>query len=71
MIRVQVGIDDVRDAVLAFLGKVEIRMNLALRVDDDRLTRLAGRDEIRGTPGLVVQELFEVHGDLAAFRARF
>ena len=46
MVGVQVGVDHVGDVVAAFLGEVDVRLDLELRIHDQRLAGLARGDEI-------------------------
>jgi hypothetical protein len=62
VIGVQMGVDHHADRVAALFGKVQVRLNVEGRIDDDGFTGLARGDEVGGTAEIVVQELLEVHG---------
>ena len=59
-IRVQVGLEDVTDADAVLLRRLQVNLDITLRIDDHRL---AFRGQQVGGVGQTSQvELFEVHG---------
>ena len=59
-IGVQVGLEDVADADAVLLGRLQVNLDITLRIDDDGL---AFRCQQVGGVGQTSQvELFEVHG---------
>ena len=55
---------------LAILEQRLILLDLDRRIDDRRLLRLSGGDQIRGAAAALVQDLLEVHGQLPPARWR-
>src|SRR5579859_1713039 len=54
-------VDDLGDAVVAFRGEIQIRMDIQLRVDHRGFAGLARGHNVRRAPRLIMKELLEVH----------
>ena len=57
---VQVRLDDVADAQAALVGRVDVLLDVALRIDDRRLA--VRTDQVRGMRQAAEVELVEMHG---------
>lgn len=63
---VAVAVDAVTDPQALRSGHVEVAVDLALRVEDERLPGLFGADQVGGVPEILEEELLEEH--VRAFR---
>ena len=59
-IRVQVGLEDVTDADALLLRRLQVNLDIALRIDDHRLA--FGGQQVRGMGQASQVELLKVHG---------
>src|SRR5262249_54509210 len=69
VVGVDVRVNDVAQAEVAFAEQCLVRLGVDGRVDDGRFAGLARGDHIRRTPTAFVQDLLEVHDCALRWRA--